>query len=308
MSNYIYKKYEEKKGFEEFQAEIYNSIAKKYNATQVTGEAIEKRLHDHKPEQDRNGMTFVFDSHNKPVAYIQYREYAQGKVRIGYPWSVEGTPQEVKDKLFYDLFDYLKSKYSTTKKFYLGFLNYAFTEVIDEVQNHYHFKVDSSISAYTLDLKRASSITLPEKYSYKEATKENIEELVSISLADKETSKLGREGIIDFFKTRFFIEENKERSSIILLKNKWPIATVSVLKMKERGKDYFSVRFTAIKEGEEASYQYLLSATAKILSAKNMKESLSFNFSKTQQNREESLKKIGGEFITKSLEFAIELE
>lgn len=308
MSSYIYRKYEEKKGFEEFQAEIYNSVAKKYNATQVTAEAIEKRLHDHKPEQDRNGMTFVFDNNDRAVAYIQYREYANGKVRIGYPWSVEGTPIEVKDKLFYDLFDYLKSKYSTTKKFYLGFLNYTFTGVLDDVQNHYHFKEDTSISAYTLDLNKALSVTLPDNYSYKEATKEDIEQLVSIALADKETSRLGRDGIIDFFNSRFFIEENKERSSIILLKNKIPIATVSVLKMKERGKEYFSVRLTAIKEGEEASYQYLLSATAKVLSAKNMKESFSFNFTKIQENREESLKKIGGEFITRSLEFAIELE
>ncbi len=140
MTKIEYKKYEN--GFEKFQAEIYNSVAKKYKGQSVTAEQIKKRLEEHQPPQDKNGITFAFDG-DKPIAYIQYREYNQDKVRIGFPWAVEGTSLEVQDKLFYDLLDYLKNKYPYKKEFYLGNVNYVYTNVHDLVLNHLGFKIDS---------------------------------------------------------------------------------------------------------------------------------------------------------------------
>lgn len=307
MTDLIYRKYEENKGFEEYQAEVYNSVAKKYNAQPVTAEGIKKRLHDHKPEQDRNGMTFVFDN-NKPIAYIQYREYAQGKIRIGYPWAIEGTSQEVKDKLFYDLFEYVKKKYPTTKKFYVGFLNHAFTDILDDVQNHYGFKEDTTFATYTFEVGKASNLPLPKEYSFKEATEKDIEILVSIGMSDENTSKMGAGALKEFFKERFFTLESKERIAIILLKGNEPMGMAALSKTKERGKDYSNLRVKSLKKGEEESFQYLLSATGKLLREKNWIDPISMSFSKVDAKKEEMTKKIGGDFVSKAYEFVFELK
>ena len=308
MAEYLYKKYEDGKGFEEYQAQIYNSNANKYNGQPVTAEAIKKRLHDHTPTQDKKGMTFAFDKDMKPVAYIQYREYAQGKVRIGYPWSVEGTPQKIKDKLFYDLFDYLKNKYPEKKEFYLGFVNYAYTGPIDEIKNHYGFKEDSMFAVYSLDVHKASTLELIDGLSFKEITINDLPLLIAICLSDVNVSKQGSERITDFFKTRFFLEENNDKLALALLKNNEPIGMVAVSKTKQGGKDYSNIRLLALKEGEEASYKYLISTLGRLLEMNNWTDPISFNLDKAQKDKEEILKNLGGEFISKAYEFKITLD
>lgn len=307
MADIIYKKYEENKGFEKYQAEIYNSIATKHNARTFTAESIDKRLHDHKPEQDRNGMTFAFTSDMKPIAYIQYREYAQGKVRIGYPWAIDGTPQEVKDKLFYDLFEYLKKKYPETKKFYLGFLNHAFADIIEDIKSHYQFKEDSTFASYTFDVAKASAVPLPDEYSFKEASEDNLELLIGIALSDNKVGQLGKGRIEDFFKTRFFTQENKDRLSMIFLKNNENIGMVALSKTTERDVDYSSIRMLALKRGEEVSYKFIISALAKFLLSKEWNYPISMNFDKTQKKEEETVKNLGATFVSKAFEFVYEL-
>lgn len=158
MSDFIYKKYED--GFEEYQAQIYNSNANKFNGKPVTVEEIKKRLEKHTPPQDRDGITYAFDVDMKPIAYIQYREYSLGKVRIGYPWSIEGTSIEVKDKLFYGLLDYLKAKYPDKKEFFLGFLNFIYKDVIDDLINHYGFVECTYFAIYEINFEEGKRNTL----------------------------------------------------------------------------------------------------------------------------------------------------
>lgn len=308
MSDYIFKKYEENKSFEEYQAEIYNAVAKKFNAQTVTAEAINKRLHDHRPEQDRNGMTFAFDKTGKAVAYIQYREYAQGKVRIGYPWAIDGVPQSVKDEMFNNLLNYLKEKYPETKKFYLGFVNNAFKDIIEDIKNHYSFKENESFSSFSLSILKASKLKLPNEYQFKEATEHDFNLLVEISMSDSILSKMGEERIRDFFNKRYFSIDNKDRISLILLKHDKPIGFVGLAKTTDHGNNYSTVRISAIQSKEEYAYEYLISATAKFLESNSWNDPIVFNFDKSEQKYEEIVKNLGGQYISKAFEFVLEIK
>ena len=242
----------------------------------------------------------------KPVAYIQYREYAQGKVRIGYPWAKEGTPQEVKDKLFYDLFDYLKIKYPETKKFYLGFINHAFSNVIEEVTNYYGFKEDTTFAAYALDIEKASSLNIPSDYSFKEATASDIDLLIEIDASNGNKSKLSKEKLKEFFEKHFTLD-NKEQLTIILSYHDNEVGIIALSKIKQKDKDYFSVRLLSLKNDNETLYQYIFSATGKIMNKKGLNYPITLNFIKSQEEKEELFKKLGGEFVSKAYEFCYEL-
>lgn len=196
MTEIKYEKY--KSGFEVFQAQIYNSVAKKFGGQPVTADRIKKRLEEHQPPQDKDGITFAFDG-DKPIAYIQYREYNQEKVRIGFPWAIEGTSIDVQDKLFYDLLNYLKGKYPNKKEFYLGNVNHVYTEVHDKILNHYGFQVDSWFAFYTIGLDKIIDIKLPPNFSYKEVNKDSLDLVCEICLTDGSLVDMGRDGIRRFF-------------------------------------------------------------------------------------------------------------
>ena len=150
----IYKKYEPNMGFEDIQATIYNAAVKKYGGSTVTAEQIKFRIENSKPKQDFMGITYAFDKENNPLAYIQYRENNQGRVRIGFPQSVDGTPRSVQDKLFNDLYSYLSEKYSDRNEIFLGYINKKFSDIIDQIKEYGFESLVVSWDSQVIDFKK----------------------------------------------------------------------------------------------------------------------------------------------------------
>lgn len=309
MENINYKKYEEDKGFEKFQAQIYNAVIQKYDGQPVTAEAIRKRLQDHKPTQDKNGITFAFNGDNDPIAYIQYREYTGGKVRIGYPWAIDGTPVEVQDKLFYDLLEYLKNKYPDKEEFYLGNLNYAYTEVHDKIVNHYHFDEHSWFAFYTIENQSLSKITIPDNISYQEVHQSSLDIICNVCLKDPSFDDMGKEGIKTFFNTRIFSEENSKTATTVLLeRNNQPVGLIAVTESMQKDKKNSQVRIIALEDGDNSLYEYLLGALGKTLLGKgNTSPAVLVFIDNTVPYQEEFLKAKGGEFVSKALEYKLKV-
>ena len=102
-----YKNYAPDQGFEEIQGKLYSMN----NDRTVTGDDIRERFENEKI--DPKSVLYAFTSDNEPLGYIQARDYPQlGQIHIGRPWTTPDCPDEVKDKLFNDLFAYMISRKS----------------------------------------------------------------------------------------------------------------------------------------------------------------------------------------------------
>ena len=89
----IYKAYEPEKGYETFQAEIYNNAIEKYNGNFITPEDIHDRLKYSHPPQDLHGIFFAFTVDNRPLSYIQYHIQETKKLYIDHAWSTHECPK-----------------------------------------------------------------------------------------------------------------------------------------------------------------------------------------------------------------------
>lgn len=311
MESIIYKKYEENKGFEEYQAQIYNAVAKKYNAKTVTAEEIKKRLYEHAPTQDKNGITFAFDSTMKPLAYIQYREYPNegDKVKIGFPWATDGTPVEVQDKLFYDLLNYLKEKFPVKSEFYLGFVDNVFTDIHASILNRYKFSVDFWLAFYAIEQNNLSEIKIPSNYSSKVAFSDDLQTLIDISLTDDSVSGMGAEDLRYFLKTNVFTSKNADKIfCLILLKDNKPVGTMAILNTEISGKAVNQGLIIAIIKGEEKSFEILLALIAKEISKKNWIEPILVPIDRTVEYQENILKNIGGTIFSKEWQYKLSVK
>lgn len=106
----IYKNYTPNEGLEEIQGNLYSMN----NDRTVTGKEIQERFEQEKI--DPKSVIYAFKSDNKPLAYIQARDYPQlGQTHIGRPWAIPECPDEVKEKMFNDLFKYMVSRETDLK-------------------------------------------------------------------------------------------------------------------------------------------------------------------------------------------------
>ncbi|MHA1510799.1 MAG: hypothetical protein ACTSRX_03670 [Promethearchaeota archaeon] len=108
--NIIYKNYAPNEGLEEIQGKLYSMN----NNRTVTGKEIKDRFEQEKI--DPKSVIYAFSSDNKPLAYIQARDYPQlGQIQLGRPWAIPECPDEVKEKLINDLFKYMVSRETDLK-------------------------------------------------------------------------------------------------------------------------------------------------------------------------------------------------
>lgn len=109
----VYKFYESNQGLEEIQTSIYN---------QNTGfdapvEAIKERIRNEKT--DPKQLRYAFSEEGQPLAYIQARAGKNGLFSLGYPWAAPNCPIDVQEKLFDEMFSFIKQKNPTMIRFWL---------------------------------------------------------------------------------------------------------------------------------------------------------------------------------------------
>ena len=137
--NFVIKKFEENKGFEEIQAQIYNDAVSKYNGAKVNPQDLKTRVQNDKKSGtiDFDGIFYAFDKQNKPLAYIQYRATKDAKtgkteISMGYPWAVSGCPVAVQDELHAKLLIHIRSKYPKDE-IMLGFISDKYTDIHKDI-------------------------------------------------------------------------------------------------------------------------------------------------------------------------------
>ena len=259
-TNIKYETYKPESGFEQMQADIYNSVASKYGGTTVTAKDIENRIKIGHPKQDTNGIRFAVDENGQGLAYIQYRLYTNGtQLYIGYPWARNECPPEVQDKLYNDLVSYLKSKFSSDeyKDLYLGYISNNFTDVVNWIKNK-GFEYYNSYSYFEADLEILMNLEVKSDVEVKEASENDLNLLVDLGM-NSSMKSMGEEGLRSYFRDKVLPDGN----CIIIFKDNKPIASTAVLN------GYFNnkashLRFTAVRDGFDGYYTTLLKHTASI--------------------------------------------
>ncbi|MHA2053071.1 MAG: hypothetical protein ACW99F_05665, partial [Candidatus Hodarchaeales archaeon] len=88
-----YKYWEKDAGFEEIQAKVYNENNPD-NTNPATAKDIVERFA--RENIDPKTVRYAFTGDDKPLAYIQARDYPEVKeTHLGYPWALPDCPETV---------------------------------------------------------------------------------------------------------------------------------------------------------------------------------------------------------------------
>lgn len=259
----VYKTYEPDKGYEKIQAEIYNNAVKKYNGQPVTAESIAQRLKSFDPPQDTNGLFFAFTKDDKPLSYIQYRFYEKTKLYIGHAWAVEDCPKEVQQEMYNKIFDYVTKKYPDNKEIYLGYVFDHFSDAVEMIKAQ-GFEHYNSITFYSVKLEDLTKLEADPKYSGREATMDDFETLITLSL-NSNVSSMGEITLRSYFKDKVL----KDGNCVILFEGDKAIASTAILEGFFDGKESLT-RFVALHNDHLDSYKSLLVYLAKYALSKGL--------------------------------------
>ncbi len=262
----VYKKWKSGEGLEDVQARIYTEVS----GIPANAEEIGPRNDERGTEASRYALT----KEGEPLAYITslVSDENIGRIHIGYPWSLPGCPDDVKDKLLNDLISYWKGKDETkiirtsvvleskTKTAQIEFfLKRGFVE--DE-------------SAYTVtkdfDIAKLSKLELsgPERdLKCRLATDEDIDVLIDVTKADPLmcTAFSNDDAFVPYFKDRVL----KDGHAVILYDGDTAVAASAPLLFKPDGQillgeeERVIMRFTSIRPGFKHAWKRLLVEIAK---------------------------------------------
>lgn len=198
-----YRFWEKNQGLEEFQAKIYNHNNPGPNP--VTAQDIISRFEREKI--DPRTVMYAFGPENKPLAYIQARDYPEIKeTHIGYPWKLDDCPERVQDKLFDDMLSYLKAR-DQAKEYKIQI---AVGTDQQDIMNFIQGKglvIKDKAYRYDIDIRKVSESSLPEgDYVTRVATEDDIPLLVELLKKDGRFSNQfpTDESCIEYFKDRVF--------------------------------------------------------------------------------------------------------
>ena len=179
--NTNYKYWESDSGLEELQAKIYNANNPD-NPNPVTAKDIIERFEREKI--DPKTVRYALDENNKPLAYIQARDYPEVKeTHLGYPWALPECPEGVQDKLFDEMLAYIKTRdvgyeilvnVGIEQKDRVAFIKKR-TELVEKSKSY----------RLELDVKLISQMDpSTDKYTIRKATKEDVDILVQLIKED----------------------------------------------------------------------------------------------------------------------------
>lgn len=265
-----YKNWESGKGLDEIQAKIY---------TEVSG--LPARAEQIGPRNDDRGADatrYALAEDGKPLAYVTSSVSTDEPWRgfIGYPWSLEDCPAEVKDKMFDELLDHLYSKDgiklirtavvigSKTKK---EQIKYFKKKGFVEAFRYYTYTKD-------LDIEKSAEIDVKKKFEGKEAaltskiaTEKDIPALVELCLADPRLRRAfpTEEAFTEYFKDRVL----KDGHCVMLFDGDKLVVATAPLRFAPDGniltgdEDRYIMRFTAILPGYDYAWNRLAIELAK---------------------------------------------
>ncbi len=180
MTNYIYKYWEANQGFEKQQAEVYNE-ANTAKFQPADAEQIKQQYEKDKPISKQIRYAFL---NEKMVGYIQSKIKEDVKeIVLSYPWTLKDTPIEVRNKLFDEMIEDFKSdtKYTgydfRVNPFPKPKENISFLESRGFVEKNI-WKI------LLLPMKEVASATYDPKFTSREGTKDDIDDIIDLIKED----------------------------------------------------------------------------------------------------------------------------
>lgn len=262
----VYRHWEPDQGLEEIQAKIYSE------ASGLPARAEEIRVRN--LTRDSKMTMYALTESGEPLAYITSRNSSseRGRVYIGYPWAMPGAPIEVQEKLFNEMFTYLKKQKGTeeiaTTVVYTAKIagkQIAFWEEkgFVELERIYRYVLD-------LDFKEISKWKLSDKlmaFTSRVATMKDLKYLYEISQADPSLAQefAKDEARETYFKGRVM----KDGHAVLLFDKDKVIAASAPIKIEPDQRFLFGdeprvlMRFTAIRAGYQHVWERLVYELAK---------------------------------------------
>ncbi|TFH06027.1 MAG: hypothetical protein E4H14_11610 [Candidatus Thorarchaeota archaeon] len=261
-----YKNWEPGKKYEEVQARIYTKVS----GIPVNPEQIG-------PRNDGRGVDatrYAFTEDGEPLAYItsDVVDENQGRVLVGYPWSLPGCPVEVKDKLLNDMIEHLKTK-ETTRTIITSVvlqsktsddqIAYFKERGFVEDENGFTYNKD-----FDVELKSKEKFDGPAgALKAKIATDNDLDVLIALTKEDPRMSTAfpNDDAYESYFKERVL----KDGHAVILFDGEIAVAASAPLLFKPDGRilqgdeDRIIMRFTSIELGYGYAWKRLLVEIAK---------------------------------------------
>ncbi|MFX1485119.1 MAG: hypothetical protein ACFFCP_18215 [Promethearchaeota archaeon] len=273
--NVVYKKWNPDEKLEEAQAKIYTGAS-----------GLPARPDQIKPRNIQRGedaTRYALTKEGEPLAYVTswINDENPTEGGIGYPWSLEGCPPEAKEKIFDELFTYLK----TDKKLKDIRTGIVLSSKLAKEQVKFFkergFVEHERAFRYTkdLDVEKMASKKLEGKYeklSSRIATKDDVDALIEVCLSDPQLRGAfpNEEGFRDYFENRVLPQGNP----VMILDGDKVVAASAALKVKA-GEAYLVgdeertiMRFTAIRPGYRYAWKKLVVELAKDMKKSGMKD------------------------------------
>ncbi|MFX1564319.1 MAG: hypothetical protein ACFFDP_13530, partial [Promethearchaeota archaeon] len=254
------------KGLEDIQAKIYSEAS----GLPVRAEQIRVRNMSRDPMMTRYALTEA----GAPLAFITSRDSTsrRGRTYIGYPWTMPGVPVDVQEKLYNELFAFLRKRKGTEEIA----TTVVLTAKIADKQFAYWakkgFVEDERLYRYNLDfdVDEISKWKLSPKLKALDsqvATTEDLKHLYELSqvdplLAGEFSTEDAREG---YFKNRVL----RDGHAVILFDKRKAVAASAPLRIEPDNlfligdEPRVIMRFTAIRPGYHYAWKRLVYEIAK---------------------------------------------
>lgn len=261
-----YKNWKSGKKYEEYQAKIY---------TEVSGiPANPEQIGPRNDERGTEATKYAFSEEGAPLAYItsDVVDEADGRVLVGYPWSLPGCPIEVKDKLLNDMIDHLKKKEGTHRIVTSVVLQsktkddqIAYFKARGFVENASGFAFNKDFDVEKIIKKKFDGPAGSLKA--KIAADDDLDTLIALTKEDPRMSTAfpNDDAYESYFKDRVL----KDGHAVILFDGETAVAASAPLLFKPDGQilqgdeERVIMRFTSIKPGHSYAWKRLLVEVAK---------------------------------------------
>ncbi|UCG04164.1 MAG: hypothetical protein JSW11_09290 [Candidatus Heimdallarchaeota archaeon] len=267
----VYRNWEPKKNLEELQAKVYNENNPR--SQPVTAQQIVERYEREKI--DPKTVKYALDEEGNILAYIQARDYETvEETHLGYPWALTNCPQEVQDKLFDEMLDYIKKR-ELAKKYAI-----RMNASVDDKNIVDFFKGKGLVEKtrgyrYEIDVNEVNKSEYTGKeFSTRLATPGDVDLLVDLIKADgRYVGQFGSDkDIIDYFKDRVLKDgEEKGNKAVLVFKDDTLVMASAPLVFKAPGDDEerLILRFHAFRAENEQAYKPLIHDIAKVCVSNN---------------------------------------
>ncbi len=261
-----YKVWEPDKGLEDIQAKIFSEAS----GIPERAEVIRTRNLNKAPEMTRYALT----KDGEPLAYVTARDSSSepGRTYVGYPWKLDGCPEDVQMKIFNEMMAYLDAREETQ----VVATTVIETSKLRDMQKKFFsdlgFQEDDHVFRYVLpmDVTETSNMKVSEKASAltnKVATEADLDHLVEIFQQDNglSTQISDVEGIKNYFTERVLADGH----AILLFDNDKVVAATAPLRLPPDhiritgDEERIIMRFTAIRPGYNYAWSRWLVELAK---------------------------------------------